>query len=766
MDKISIHEATYQKTEFVADALTPDAWRAVWIVKPKPGKQSDFTFFRRKYVVRPGLRAAVVYVSGHSQCRVFVNQRCVTGHVTPAPSHIYAEKYYLSYDIADILRVGENTIGAVLLHLNTHAQNAMDGLPGFLFQAELQYENGEVETWTSDEHWRALSDTPYANSMPCQQSRSISAVCAYNFQHEAANWLENGYDDSHWEAAALSGINAQAWQLAPQRIPEDTIYEVILPQPVGKQIAGHQVFDAGKIVSGWVRLTVRGPRGCKVRVRYAEALEGEAIARFVANEPSDTYYDECVLSGGDDTFSPDFAYKAFRYFEVTGLPRLLGSAHAEVISCGTAIGENDDGFSCSHDGLNLLFAACLQTQRNNALNQLTDCPHREQAQYVADSNQQAETLLYNFNAYPMLDKVLTDFGHAQFPDGRMPFVFPASFEQPRFRLNIPEWDLYYVELLWKAFAFFGDVPLLARHYGAAQRVLSYHMARLDEKTGLAPRGEGWHISDWPYPQVDETPAYLTVHNCLLYAGLKQAARMAHHLDLPRDKLRYDAQADCLRNHILSELWNDEKLLFRDGLDSASCSRAVNVAACYYGVLGDKENYGLASRIAQMPFTCSTLMAQRLFAVLFEHGYSEQAFALLSNEDQPGWLHMLSKGYGTVWEGFLDIESHCHAWNAYPARVLQQYIVGIDATNAGIGALRIQPHIPSSLSYAKASIITAHGKVEAGWERCAAGIQFDICLPDGMEGIFTPPPCCVDTNAHVLEGGRHSFAIGCRVEPSL
>ena len=35
------------------------------------------------------------------------------------------------------------------------------------------------------------------------------------------------------------------------------------------------------------------------------------------------------------------------------------------------------------------------TQKNNILGLLVDCPHREQAQYLGDSALQAESIIYN-----------------------------------------------------------------------------------------------------------------------------------------------------------------------------------------------------------------------------------------------------------------------------------------------------------------------------------------------------------------------------------
>lgn len=92
-------------------------------------------------------------------------------------------------------------------------------------------------------------------------------------------------------------------------------------------------------------------------------------------------------------------------------------------------------FVCGDPLLNALFSACIQTQKNNALGQLVDCPHREQAQYLADADLQAESLLYHFDVVSMVEKVLTDFTDGNMPMGPFHSSIPAILSIPIFRLK-------------------------------------------------------------------------------------------------------------------------------------------------------------------------------------------------------------------------------------------------------------------------------------------------------------------------------------------
>jgi alpha-L-rhamnosidase len=113
--------------------------------------------------------------------------------------------------------------------------------------------------------------------------------------------------------------------MIPQSIPEGIIEEVINPIAVGIQQAGLQVFDAGKILSGWPILELKGMKDIEIRMRYSENLDDSGrVGHNVANEQSENYYDEYIMHGGEkESWSPDFSYKAFRYIEVTGYPELI-----------------------------------------------------------------------------------------------------------------------------------------------------------------------------------------------------------------------------------------------------------------------------------------------------------------------------------------------------------------------------------------------------------------------------------------------------------
>lgn len=738
-------------------------WKAEWIWKDEEVQVNDFAYFRKEFSLEGTASIATVYVSAHNHFELFINGIRVSGYVTPAPTHPEKSKYYLCYDVANLLKNGLNTFCASVHYIGGGGQNYVNGLPGFIMQCNISIANGKEVIFITDETWKSQGNTPFRNGTEFQQDRKVSAIEDYDSRKEENGWLQHGFDDSHWKSACISRIDSETWVLKPQTIPEGKVYEVIVPSPVGIQEKGLQVFDAGKIVSGWPRIELDGVEGVQVRMRYSEDIdEAGRVRHNVTNEKSEYYYDQYTMKGaGKEVWEPSFSYKAFRYVEVTGYPEIVKPENIKVVSAGTGL-TYSGYFNSSNKLLNDIYNACIQTQKNNVLGQMVDCPHREQAQYLADSDLQAETFSYNFKDPEVLKKVLLDFKDAQFDYGSFPFVFPTNFEIPRYHTRIPEWDIHYISLLWKVYFMYDDIDILHTCYGTAKKVLDYYLGIRNKITGLVPKADSyskvWHISDWPYPDIDESGEYLTVQNCKLYNAAGLLSRMALILGLNEDVAEIDLYADALKESIVKHLYRPDIKRFVDSSGSNQTHQGTNVVAYRYGLIPEDDREAVLEYIVQENFGCSTLLTLDLLKLLFENGKGREALKLIDSTKQPGWGYMIAKGYKTIWEGFSDIESHSHAWNAYPARILVEYLVGIKAASPGFKIIDIKPYIASEMQYAEGKIYTVHGDVYARWDKNNKEIKLTINIPVGASArVFLP--WSADKTSSIKESGELIWQAG-------
>ena len=124
-----------------ATVLGPPRWTASWLWGAEP-VHGSLGFFRHTIEVRPGLRQAVVQLSGDDGFTFFVNGReCTKGG--------FWWKTTPTVDITDALRPGTNMLAAEV-HNAAHPG-------GFLLQGALLYSDGTRETIITDRSWRFSS---------------------------------------------------------------------------------------------------------------------------------------------------------------------------------------------------------------------------------------------------------------------------------------------------------------------------------------------------------------------------------------------------------------------------------------------------------------------------------------------------------------------------------------------------------------------------------------------------------------------------------
>lgn len=707
-------------------AVQPKRWKAKWIWKDKEVCVNDVAGFRKNFDLNYSVDHAYVCVSAHSQYKLWINGCQVGGYVSPAPTNPKHDKRFLGFDIAPYLREGTNEIKAVALYQGGSGQNFVDGKPGFFCEAHIQMGKNHVCIATGAD-WQATADTHYESGLPYQQNRRITAV-----EHFDNRKPEN---EIIWADATCVQGPCPVNTMNLQTIPEGAVERSITPVCLYAQ-NGVAVYDAGCIVSGWVKLRLQEVHGTRICIRYSENLDERGrVGHNVANETSENYCDYYTMGPeAVEEWRPCFSYKAFRYFEITG--------HQNPIEVWVEVAHTDmkqlGGFYCDNPLLNQIYEACIQTQKNNALGQLVDCPHREQAQYLADSDVQAESLLYNFDAASVAEKVLSDFASAQQKDGTFPFVYPSNYKHKDFTIRIPEWDLHFCTLLWKLYFLSGDVEYLNRYYAPCKAMVDYYLEQRSEENGLVPQSKHWHISDWPYPNVDHSGKYLAAENIKIYHNVCLMYKMANILGRTSEARWYDEEGQKFRSSIRSVLLDADAGLFRDCSGSSHYATGVNALAVCYDLFEQAEEERAVRYLEETPWESSTLLTLNVLQALLCHGRTEAAYKMLSSHTERGWGVMVKKGYGTMWEGFSDIESHSHAWNGYPARIFAEYLVGIRCAEPGFTRVELKPCFPKELKNLSASIYTPQGVLSARWEKTLYGTRLYAMIPYGVEvDVFTP-----------------------------
>jgi alpha-L-rhamnosidase len=142
----------------------------------------------------------------------------------------------------------------------------------------------------------------------------------------------------------------------------------------------------------------------------------------------------------------------------------------------------------------------------------------------------------------------------------------------------------------------------------------------------------------------------------------------------------------------------------------------------------------------------------LFHVLMEHGRDDLAWAIIAQEDYPGWLHMINQGATSIWEAWNGGGSRNHPTFGCVGFWFYQGLAGLrpDPAAPGFKKIIIHPAVVGNLAWAKARYDSIHGRILSGWKREGSQLFLDVTIPPNTTAtLFVPAQ-----DAHsVRESGR-------------
>lgn len=737
---------------------------AYWIWREEAAGQNETARFRRSFRLTEKPRAAKITVSAHHYFKLWVNGTQVGGLVSPAASVFQKHKLTLTYDITGLLTEGENVLAFTVLWLDGGAQNRTRGCAGLYFEMEAELSDSVV-TVRSDESCRCSGVTEYISHLPMRERRQLTGLTRVDFSRIEKDWDKPGFDDSGWEKAVISPAQMLAGELIPQEIPEGAVNAVWTPELIHEE-ENFRLYDAGEVLTGYVKVRFRAEKGELLRLRYAELREGERktyetrnaevtplprVEHGAVNDVTEYYMDEYVACGGEETWAEDFSYRAFRYIELTGKTEVLS---IEVCKTGTDA-PCAGSFRCGADIPDRLAEACIRTQKNAIQGILVDCPHREQAQYIADSLMQTHLLVYNFpHAAALMRKVLRDFADNQYTEGYFTWNAPMDVNlDGRQLLRMPEYDLMYPTLLKDLWFYGDDMASVREFYPAAAKMTAHYLAQRD-KTGLMPKPTGpvIHISDWPYSEIDENSKYLFMYNGYLIRCLGEMEELAKLLGKTDEAAFWAAEADRQRKAMFRHFYDKETGFFKDTPESSKHNTAVQVMALRTNLFPITELGRVLHWLPEAPFETKVIMSWDYLTLLFNFGFRQQAYDMIV-DPKVRWGRMMNEGFRVIWEGFEDIESHSHAWNAYPMRLMQEHLLGVKCTAPGFKTAAVEPFFPKGINILQGEVWTPQGVLAVNADKTESGVSFRITVPAGMTVTFS-----YGGRSRKLAPGQHAFTV--------
>lgn len=622
---------------------------------------------------------------------------------------------------------------------------------GFVGELELRYIDGSTQVIATNSDWRAATSSVSENS------------------------LYNGVRIDRRAAGvplslAIGELDRSI--LIRQTKPPIERQEVLQPVSITTSPSGDILIDFGQNLVGWTRLRVEENEGTEITLRHAEVLEhGELAVRPLREaRATDTY----IASGGPEEFEPTLTFHGFRYVEITGLRGEFVPADIEAVVVHSRMTPTG-WFECSDPRVNRLVLNSRWGQKGNFLDLPTDCPQRdERLGWTGDIAVYAPSAVFQFDCADVLHNWLRDLHAETIEAGYVPFVVPNLL-----KLAAPEslggqaalfgptaiWGdaaAWVAEALWVAF---GDQEQLAEHYSAIKLHLESVVSRVSS-TGLWDAG--FQFGDWLDPTAPADQPFSAkadpgvIATACLYRTACIAADAARVIGELADSQRWARLADrtgkAFREHYV----------FPDGR-IYSDAQSVYALAIHFGILDDVARAAAGDRLAALvqeaDFTVATGFAGTPYVVwaLTETGHVDFAYRLLLQETAPSWLYAVRMGATTIWERWDSLlpdgsvnPGEMTSFNHYALGAvvdwLYKCVAGIQAAEPGYARVRLQPVPGPGLDWARASLDSARGRIECGWQRNEGGtITVSSVVPIGVDADLILP----DGTTEILRSGTHA-----------
>jgi len=191
--------------------LEPDDWKAKWICFPPPldasgkSEMGPSPYMRKSFSVDQRVAKARLYVTALGLYEVYLNGKRVGDHVfAPGWTDYNKRVMYQTYDVTNMLRIGENALGAVLGdgwyagYVGLGGRNRYGAFPLLLCQLEIEYAGGSSAVVVSDETWRASHGPILASDMLMGET--------YDARKEMPGWNKPGFDDSEWKPVTVKEV--------------------------------------------------------------------------------------------------------------------------------------------------------------------------------------------------------------------------------------------------------------------------------------------------------------------------------------------------------------------------------------------------------------------------------------------------------------------------------------------------------------------------------------------------------------------------------
>lgn len=735
-DNVYTSDVTYFETGVMDD----HNWKGSWISDTHDIRLKPAAYFRKALDVKRCIKEARAYIAVAGLYELYINGLRIGDHrLDPAYTRFDRRTLYLTHDITQSLKQGDNAVGVLLgngwyNHQSTAVWNfdqaPWRGRPKFCMDIRIVYDNGEVEFISTGPDWKTSLSPVVFNS--------IYTAEHYDARQEQPGWNTPGFDDKKWKNASCTFAPSDL--IVSQQMHPIRDVEMLHPVEMIKLSDSAYLFNLGRNIAGVSELTVKGKPGTEIRLKHSERV-GEDHRVDMSNidyhyrptDDSDPFQTDIFILGGtsEETFRARFNYKGFQYVEVTSSEPVELTDHSLKAYFMHSDVPVAGRISSSDALLNKIWKATNSSYLSNLFGYPTDCPQREKNGWTGDAHIAIETGLYNYDGITIYEKWLADHQDVQLPNGVLPAIIPTGGWGYHWGNGV-DWTSTVAIIPWNIYLFYGDKRLLETMYDNIKRYVDY--LNYTYPSGVTD----WGLGDW-IPIKSHSSKELT-SSIYYYIDTDILAKAAKLLNKQQDYDKYSVLAEKIKTSINARFLNEETGIYCSG------SQTELSAPLYWGIVPESLKPLVARNLAEKvdkdgSMDVGLLGSKTILNALSMNGYADLAYQLASKDTYPSWGWWIKNGATTLYEnwridGNKDISLN-HIMFGEISAWYYKALGGVfpDPAMPGFKHIILKPNFVTGLDTFEASHVSPYGEIVSSWKKSKGKILYTVTVPSNSSATL-------------------------------
>jgi len=746
---------------FSTGILNYTDWRSIrWIGydRTSPGDSLSLhsrltaRYFRKEIDLKKQIKSAKVYIMGLGLYELYINGGKIGDRVlSPVPTDYGKNVKYNVFDVTAQLKQGKNALGTILgngryfnMRQDTKPYKIKTfGFPKMALQLDVEYTDGTNETFETDDTWKLNINGPIVSNNEYDGEE-------YDARKEMKGWNAVNFDDKSWINCRL--VQEPGGFYEAQMTPGMKVMGEVKPISIKKTPKGTYILDMGQNMAGWLKIKVKGNRGDKITMKFAESLQPDG-SPYIANLRDAQTTDVYTLKGeGEEIWKPTFVYHGFRFVEISGytttptLENFVGEIiYDEMKTTGT--------FESSDATMNQVFKNAYWGVRSNYKGMPVDCPQRNERQpWLADRATGAYGESFVFGNQTLYAKWLDDIKNAQTQDGCIPDVAPAYL---RYYADNVTWPGTYITVADMLYNQFADEKVLEKHYPSMKKWMVYMEKNYLVNDLLTKDRSG----DWCVPPESlelihsKDPARNTsgeiLSSAYYYHLLQLMKKFATIIKADKaDIAHFDSVAGKMKNAFNAKYLNPEKNYYGNNTVTA------NVLPLAFGMVPENlEDKVFANIVHEVEVTykghisTGVIGTQFLMRTLSQFGRPDLSYKLASNTTYPSWGYMAKNGATTIWELWNGNTADPKMNSQNHVMLLGDLLIWYYENMAGIKSnpekpgfeqIIMKPDFNAGLTFVNASYESIHGLIKSNWKKSKTNLVWKITIPANTTALVYLP----------------------------